>query len=194
MKFWKIEEIQNQKKFIAEEREIEAHFFKTTHRDEDGRFVISIPLKRSPKEFGESKAIAHRRLINLERKLQRNETFKQQYTKFLEEYEAHMRRILDEEMDGPHDGNYLPHHCVTRMESPTTKIRVVFDASAATDSGVSLNDLQMVSPTIQEDLLAILQIQNARLCCLNRRQENVLADNNPSRTTAFADNFVAPYK
>jgi len=40
-KFWKIEEIQNHKTFTAEEREAEAHFLKTTYKDEDGRFVVS---------------------------------------------------------------------------------------------------------------------------------------------------------
>lgn len=32
----------------------------------------------------------------------------------------------------------------------------VFDASATTDNGVSINDLQLVGPTVQEDLLAIM--------------------------------------
>lgn len=50
----------------------------------------------------------------------------------------------------------MPHHCVIRNESLTTKVRVVFDASAATDNGLSLNQLQMVGPTLQEDLFAIL--------------------------------------
>lgn len=51
---------------------------------------------------------------------------------------------------------FLPHHGVIRESSSTTKLRVVFDASAATSSGVSLNDLQMVGPTVQDDLLSIL--------------------------------------
>lgn len=51
---------------------------------------------------------------------------------------------------------YLPHHCVFRNENSTTKIHVVFDASATTDNGVSLNDIQMVGPTLQDDLFTIL--------------------------------------
>lgn len=50
---------------------------------------------------------------------------------------------------------YMPHHGVLREKSSTTKLRVVFDASAPSSSGTSLNDLQMVGPTIQEDLLSI---------------------------------------
>lgn len=52
--------------------------------------------------------------------------------------------------------NYLPHHGVIRESSTTTKLRVVFDASAATSSGKSFNDIQHIGPTVQDDLLSIL--------------------------------------
>ena len=52
-------------------------------------------------------------------------------------------------------GYYLPYHAVVRETSITTKTRVVFDASAKTSSGISLNDCLMVGPTIQDDLFSI---------------------------------------
>ncbi|XP_018368805.1 PREDICTED: uncharacterized protein LOC108764898 [Trachymyrmex cornetzi] len=52
--------------------------------------------------------------------------------------------------------NYLPHYGVTREESTTTKIRVVFDTSRKTSSSQSLNDLLMVGPKIQQELMEIL--------------------------------------
>lgn len=51
---------------------------------------------------------------------------------------------------------FLPHHPVMKLSSSTTKLRVVFDASAKTLSGKSLNDIQMVGPTVQSDLLTII--------------------------------------
>jgi len=51
---------------------------------------------------------------------------------------------------------YLPHHCVVKETSVTTKLRVVFDASNKTTSGVSLNDALMVGPVLQQDIFAIL--------------------------------------
>ena len=51
---------------------------------------------------------------------------------------------------------FIPHHGVLRECSTTTKLRVVFNASSPTSSGVSLNNIQMVGPTIQDDLLSIL--------------------------------------
>ena len=41
---------------------------------------------------------------------------------------------------------YLPMHIVCKNTSTTTKIRAVFDASAITTSGISLNSTLMVGP------------------------------------------------
>lgn len=43
-----------------------------------------------------------------------------------------------------------------REQSESTKLRVVFDASARTSSGVSVNNLQMVGPVVQDPLFNIL--------------------------------------
>ncbi|XP_075247132.1 uncharacterized protein LOC142340443 [Convolutriloba macropyga] len=51
---------------------------------------------------------------------------------------------------------YLPHHCVIKDASSTTKVRVVFDASARSTGGVSLNDRLLVENQLQKDLFGIL--------------------------------------
>ncbi|XP_058817019.1 uncharacterized protein LOC131680315 [Topomyia yanbarensis] len=51
---------------------------------------------------------------------------------------------------------YVPHHAVFKPDSTTTKLRVVFDASCATSTGVSLNNALMVGPVVQEDLFNII--------------------------------------
>ncbi|XP_030767900.1 uncharacterized protein LOC115891552 [Sitophilus oryzae] len=57
----------------------------------------------------------------------------------------------------PEPGEYfLPHHCVFKESSTTTRLRIVFDGSCKTNTGLSLNDIMMVGPTIQEDIFAIL--------------------------------------
>jgi len=54
----------------------------------------------------------------------------------------------------PHYG--IPHHAVLRPDSSTTKLCVVFDASAKSSTGVSLNTILMVGPTVQQDLILTL--------------------------------------
>ena len=51
---------------------------------------------------------------------------------------------------------YLPMHCVFKQSSTSTKIRVVFDGSAVTSSGISLNNSLMVGPTLHPNLAMIL--------------------------------------
>ncbi|XP_076660298.1 uncharacterized protein LOC143363618 [Halictus rubicundus] len=54
------------------------------------------------------------------------------------------------------EGFYLPHHAVIKPSSSTTKVRVVFDGSAKSSSGVSLNDALLTGPTIQDDIFGLL--------------------------------------
>ncbi|XP_047038038.1 uncharacterized protein LOC124643201 [Helicoverpa zea] len=109
---------------------------------------------------GESYEMAKRRFLSLERRFLRDPSFKERYVAFMEEYERLGHMTENPTSRKPHSGDdieyFLPHHGVIRESSSTTKLRAVFDASAATTSGVSFNQIQMVGPTIQEDLLSIL--------------------------------------
>ena len=51
---------------------------------------------------------------------------------------------------------YLPMHTVYKESSTTTKVRAVFDASAKTSTGVSLNDTLLVGPTVHPPLIDVL--------------------------------------
>ena len=48
---------------------------------------------------------------------------------------------------------YLPLHVVYKGSSTTTKVQAVFDASANSMSGVSLNDHLLVGPTVHSSLV-----------------------------------------
>lgn len=81
------------------------------------------------------------------------------YINFMKEYEnlGHMTENKDFLPNTLQSGSYfLPHHGVLRESSLTTKLRTVFDASAVTSTGLLLNDIQMIGPTVQEDLYSIL--------------------------------------
>ena len=92
----------------------------------------------------------------LERRLTRSPVVSEAYHAFMNEYESlsHMYRINDPQDQLPHF--YLPHHAIFKESSTTTKTRVVFDGSAHTTAGRSLNDCLMVGPTVQRDLFDIV--------------------------------------
>ncbi|XP_067141330.1 uncharacterized protein [Centruroides vittatus] len=50
---------------------------------------------------------------------------------------------------------YLPHHGVFRPDKTTTRLRVVFNASAPTTSGLSLND-HLLKGEVKEDVFEIM--------------------------------------
>jgi hypothetical protein len=92
----------------------------------------------------------------MERRLLRNPDLKNEYVKFMAEYLrlGHMERV--DPTDHRRSRYYMPHHAVVKNTSSTTKVRVVFNASAKTTSSLSLNDLMMIGPTIQQDIFSIV--------------------------------------
>lgn len=156
-KFFELESVPTtQQVHTKGESECEQIFKTTTKRHTDGKFIVTIPFKESPEVLGDSKQQALIRFQSLERKFKRNPEFKEKYTQFLDEYLAlgHMS-----ENTTPHNDSisyFMPHHGVLREDSSTTKLRTVFDCSAVTSTGKSLNDIQHIGPTVQDDLLSIL--------------------------------------
>ncbi|XP_077255211.1 uncharacterized protein LOC143893560 [Temnothorax americanus] len=150
LKFWIIEEVGTDRSWSAEEMQCEAHFKKTVRRDGKGRYIVRLPFRKVNIRLGKSRTSALRRLTSLERKLDANTTLKKEYTRVIEEYiELGHMSLVEDPSD---DGFYMPHHAVIKDSSNTTKVRVVFDASAKSNNGVSLNDMLMVGPTIQDKL------------------------------------------
>lgn len=103
--------------------------------------------------------MAIQRFKKLEKRFERQPKLKQEYADFMREYLdlRHMREIQEKDAEWKASPQYyLPHHCVVKETSTTTKLRMVFDASSKTTSGISLNDVLMVGPVIQQDLFSIL--------------------------------------
>ncbi|GBN26253.1 hypothetical protein AVEN_2788-1 [Araneus ventricosus] len=67
-----------------------------------------------------------------------------------------MEEVDKNSVDVKNEHFYIPHHHVIKESSLTTRLRVVFNASAKSSSGVSLNDTLMIGPKNQDDLFAIL--------------------------------------
>ena len=67
---------------------------------------------------------------------------------------GYIRKVSSEE-EKPDQGWYLPHFPVLRPDKSTTKTQIVFDASAKYED-VSVNDVLLQGPKLQNDLFAIL--------------------------------------
>ena len=157
-KFWTLEECVARSIYSVEQQECEEYFIKTIKRDESGKFIVNIPFNSKKERLGDSRRIALKRFYSLERQLALNPDLQSEYVKFMNEYETlgHMKRI-NESSDNDQDSfYYFPHHAVIKTSSTTTKTRVVFDGSAKTTTGVSLNDAQKIGPIVQNELFTIL--------------------------------------
>ena len=157
-RFWACEEVDSGNTYSPEGKRCEEYFARTVQRDPDGRYTVALPKQKDAfSRLGESKDIAFRRLQATERRLARDNSLREQYTNFMDEYLklGHMRMVEDDPST-PTRRCYLPHHPVIKEASTTTKVRVVFDASCKTSCGVSLNDVLLVGPVVQEDLRSII--------------------------------------
>lgn len=154
-KFFELEAVPSPRKTTKEEEECERFFSETTERQTDGRFVVKIPLKKSPDLLGDSYQQASVRFSSLERRFAREPSFKDKYCKFIQEYINLGHMTLNTTYNDKHT-YIMPHHGILKESNLTTKLRSVFDASAATSSGVSFNDIQCVGPKVQDDLINIL--------------------------------------
>ncbi|XP_065073804.1 uncharacterized protein LOC135697870 [Ochlerotatus camptorhynchus] len=140
------------------EKKCEELFQRGVQRGPEDRYTVPLPKNEDVlPNLGESRDIAFRRLLGTERRLARDANLREQYIGFMDEYLklGHMRKV-EETAEGPVKRCYLPHHPVVKEASTTIKVRVVFDASCKTSSGVSLNDVLLVGPVVWEDLRSII--------------------------------------
>ncbi len=171
-RFWNVEEIpaanfcsdapDSLQNFLCkneEEKFAEEHFLKTYATDCEGRIITTMPFFKDETKLGNSYRQALLRFENIERKLEKMPKTYELYREFMKEFLdlKHMELVPVGELDLPvNQCYYIPHHCVAKEDSTTTKLRVVFDASAKTTSGISLNDCLAAGPKLQDDLFHIM--------------------------------------
>lgn len=156
-KFWEIEQIPDRSFQSPEDMECERLYQKTVRRDPTGRYTVSLPFKGQEPDLGDTYFQAYRRFLNLENRLQKNPSIYASYCDFMKDYmdSGHMS-ILRREETRPLRSCYLPHHCVVKPDSVSTKLRVVWDASAKGPKGISLNDTLLPGPKLQKDIFSLL--------------------------------------
>ncbi|XP_022182590.1 uncharacterized protein LOC111042326 [Myzus persicae] len=166
-RFWVVEDFDISHGPSMEDEACEKYFQETVSRDCNGRFHVALPFKSiilgsmgteitkrddHSLGLGSSRSLALNRLYNLERRLSKDEELYNAYRDFMDEYIAlgHMQLA---ELAGKY---FIPHHAVVKRKENDIKIRVVFDASAPSSSGRSLNDCLTTGSKLQTDIGDIL--------------------------------------
>ena len=140
-----------------EEEQVEKHYLATTtYLPESKRYQVTLPKTEAITKLGLSKTQAISRFLNNESSTKKrgiNPQFQEGVSSYLELNHAEEVPAEDEP---PHPHFYLPMHSVIKESSTTTKLRIVFDGSAVTSTGISLNQALFVGPTIQPTLSNII--------------------------------------
>ncbi|XP_017462833.1 PREDICTED: uncharacterized protein LOC108356223, partial [Rhagoletis zephyria] len=149
-KLFQIEEVETKSDvWTREQHSCEKLYNVTVPRSANGRLIVKIPFKDDPACLGELYTTALRGFNALERRLQRSPILRTQYVALMDEYESlgHMQAVPNPELN--ESQYFIPHYCVLKPNSTTTKLRVFFDASCRKTMQKSINDIQIVGPTIQ---------------------------------------------
>ena len=158
-RFWETEESPSSEPMLTiEEKKVIEHFQTQHTRLPDGRFVVPLLRKTNTHSLGESRSQAVRRFHSFERSLHAKNQF-HEVKDVMDEYfqSGHAEEVPAADYEKPaHEVFYLPIHCVRKESSTTTKVRAVFDASAKTSTGISLNETLLVGPTVHSTLIDVL--------------------------------------
>lgn len=153
-KFWRVEEPEPAPEEFTHAGRCEQMFRNQCIRDESGRFIVPLLFSQLVDEhtFDGSRAIALKRFDALEKKLSVNSRLRNMYNDFMAEYLSmgHMSPAKS------HGSYFIPHHAVFKANDIEEKLRVVFDASARTYSGNSLNQCLFSGPKLQRDVIDVL--------------------------------------
>ncbi len=122
-------------------------------KNSEGHLEMSLPFKARPC-MPDNHPLAVKRLLHLQRRLDRDPDYKQHYTQFIETMLKAGHAELATEPAKPGECNYIPHHGVYHPKKPD-KLRVVFDCSARYQ-GKSLNDHLLSGPDLTNNLFGVL--------------------------------------
>ncbi|XP_072400416.1 uncharacterized protein [Diabrotica undecimpunctata] len=178
-KFWELENVPEKPVSEPEDVLCENIYLETHNRDVSGKYVVSLPFRESPPCLQDSYDIALNRLLSLERRLSRQPSLKKEYSFHMQEYLdlGHMQLVSNaEKKRGKY---YIPHHCVVKPDSVSSKIRVVYNASQKSPSrGKSLNDYLLVGPKLQQNIVSLLlnfRLNRFALCAdIRQMYRNIL--------------------
>ena len=130
--------------------------FLNTVSIQNGRYQVSLPWKDFHKPLPDNFQLCLKRLNGLLHRLRHSPDVLQQYHSIIMDQ---LRQGIVEAVPDTSNSNlchYLPHHAVVRSDKATTKLRIVYDASAKVVDGPSLNDCLHKGPKFNQLIFDIL--------------------------------------
>ena len=130
--------------------------FSTNVTFQDGRYRVSLPWKEFHEPLPDNYDLSHHRMKGLLHRLSQNSAVLKEYDRTIQDQLKN--GIIEPVRLGEPCSNpvhYLPHHAVVRQDKTTTKLRIVYDASAK-QKGPSLNECLHKGPSFNQLILDLL--------------------------------------
>ena len=162
-RFWDLDSVGIQSQETAVERNLVLQKFndELLYSSDLKRYMVGLPWKSDVhrQELQNNIYVAEKRLKNLhKRTLDPDDKLREEYYDTFNEYlaEGIAEIVPPEEIETSNPTYYLPHHPVVKKDAVSSRVRPVFDASAKSANGKSLNDLLETGPSLNPDLVAVL--------------------------------------
>jgi hypothetical protein len=150
-KFWETESIG----IVPESEDAVHQQFLNEIQMKDGRYEVSLPWKDGHPTLPDNYNLSCTRLGSTLRRLRRTPEILREYDRVIRDQE---KKGIIEAVNPTLTSNkihYLPHREIIRTDKQTTKLRIVFDASAKKD-GPSLNDCIHAGPSLSPLLMDVM--------------------------------------
>jgi len=156
--FWKLETIGITPPDEKEDNGSVMKHFNDTVKKVNGRYQVTWPWRNEDAKLPENFELSLGRLKSLYKRIGASPELLQKYNSIIQDQleKGIIERIKEESEQGERR-HYIPHHAILTPEKETTKIRIVYDASAKTKkSNLSLNECLHRGPVILEDLCGLI--------------------------------------
>ena len=115
------------------------------------RYQVSLPFKEGHALLSDNFTLSKQRLMSLVKRLKTQPQVLAEYNEILEEQErlGIIETVPVTEIAAEvGEVHYLPHRAVIRKDKQTTWLRIVYDASARSNNGPSLNQILHAGPSL----------------------------------------------
>ena len=155
-KLWNLETIGIKSKNNQEKDDLVMQMFKNTITKESRRYQVSWPWRTQKHNLPENYELSLGRLKTQMKRFEKERDLLQCYDEIIKDRQSKGVIAKVDEKNGNRK-QYIPHHAITAPEKSTTKVRIVYDASAKTKKNMkSLSECLHRGLVILEDLCGLL--------------------------------------